>query len=181
MKTSGARKIAERYVKALFDVSETARDRVEKDFSVLQSMLAESKEFRSLLVNPLLSRAEQVIAVEAVLKKISVDKITHRFVVLLAKQKRLSLLPDIIALYQDWVTAARGEMKAEVISAVSLKNSDIAALSAKLGEAYGKKILLETREDPSLLGGIIIKIGSVQLDSSLSGKLTRLTHKLKAA
>ncbi len=181
MKTSGAKKIAERYVKAFFDVSGASRDRVEKDLGALQTALAESTEFSALLVNPLLTRKQMAEAADAVLTAIKADKITHQFVALLAKQKRLDLLPDIIALYQDWATAARGEMKAEVISATPLKAADIAAISAQLGEVYGKKILLETRQDSELLGGVMIKIGGLQLDSSLSGKLQRLTNQLKAA
>jgi len=180
VKASGSRQIAQRYVKALFDVSAKSQAAVEKDLQALESAL-ESPEFRALLSNPLLTRAQQAKAADAVLAKIKADKVTRQFVALLARQKRLNLLPEIIALYQNLAAATRGEMKAEIISAVPLKAADIAAISAKLGETYGKKILVETREDPELLGGVIIKIGSLQLDSSLAGKLTRLTNKLKAA
>jgi len=181
VKASGSKQIAQRYVKALFDVGAKSQAAVEKDLGVLQTVLAESEEFQALLSNPLLTRAQQAKAADAVLAKIKADKVTRQFVALLARQKRLNLLPEIIALYQDWATTARGEMKAEIISAAPLKSADIAAISAQLGKTYGKKILVETREDPELLGGIVIKIGSLQLDSSLAGKLTRLTNKLKAA
>jgi F-type H+-transporting ATPase subunit delta len=181
VKTSGAKQIAQRYVKALFDVSEKSQDAVEKDLLTLQSVLMESKEFSLLISNPLFTRDEQAKAMDAVLAKIKANKITQQFMALLAKQKRLNLLPEIISLYMDIVQASRGEMKAEVVSAAPLKSPEIAAISASLGKTYGKKILLETREDKDLLGGVVINIGSVQLDSSLAGKLQRLTNKLKAA
>jgi F-type H+-transporting ATPase subunit delta len=181
VKTSGAKQIAERYVKALFDASAKAQDAVEKDLLALESVFSESEEFQSLLSNPLLTREQQAKAADAVLAKIKANKITRQFIALLARQKRLDLLPDIIALYMDKAMAERGEMKAEVISATPLKAADIAAISAKLGGMYGKKILLETREDKELLGGVVIKIGSLQLDSSLSGKLQRLALILRAA
>jgi F-type H+-transporting ATPase subunit delta len=181
MKTSGAKQIAQRYVKALFDVAAKSQDAVEKDLNALDAALEGSKEFKALLSNPLLSRDKQGKAVSAVLAKIKVHKTTEQFIALLAKQKRLDLLSDIIALYSDAMMQSRGEMKAEVVSATPLKAADLAAISAKLGQTYGKKILIETREDPELLGGVVIKIGSVQLDSSLSGKLQRLTNQLKAA
>ncbi len=181
MKTSGSKQIAQRYVKALFDVAAKSQDTVEKDLTALQSALEGSDEFQALLANPLLSREQMEKAVGAVLAKIKANTITQQFMTLLARQKRLNLLPQIISLYMEWVQAARGEMKAEVVSAAPLKASEIAAISASLGKTYGKKILLETREDKELLGGVIINIGSVQLDASLSGKLQRLTNKLKAA
>lgn len=181
MKTSGAKKIAERYVKALFDASGDSLGKVERDLVELQAALAWSKEFRQLLVNPLLTRDQQAKAMDAVLTSVKAHKLTRDFLNLLARKKRLPLLPEIIALFVEWSAKARGEMKAEVVSAAPLKDADVAAIGKRLAKLYGREILLETRQDPELLGGIVINIGSLRLDASLSGKLRRLGNKLKAA
>lgn len=181
MKTSGAKKIAERYVRALFDVSGKAQAAVEKDLKALQAALASSRELAGLLSNPLLTRVQQAEAMDAVLSAVKADKMTRQFVALLARQKRLSLLPEIIAIYMHEAATRRGEMKAQLVSAVPLKDADVAKIGERLSKTYGKKIILETRQDPELLGGVVINIGSLQLDSSLSGKLRRLKNTLKAA
>lgn len=181
MKTSGAKKIAERYVKALFDASASAQPQVETDLETLAALLAENADFRALLVNPLLTREQQAAVMEAVLKKINAHKITGQFIALLARQKRLPLLGDIAALYKEWSIKSRGEMKAAVVSAQPMKDAHIKVIGTQLAKTYNKKILLEIHEDPELLGGLVLKIGGLQLDASLSGKLRRLTNKLKAA
>lgn len=180
MKNSGAKQIAERYVKALFDVSEKVRPAVEKDLVRLEAALAESKELRDLLSNPLLTRAEQAKAMDALLAAMKANAVTRQFVALLAKQKRLNLLPEIVALFAQWAAYARGEMKAEVISAVPLKSADVKLITERLSKTYGKSVIVESRQDPELLGGIVVNIGSVRLDSSLSGKLRRLRNLLAA-
>lgn len=181
MKSSGSRQIAERYVTALFDVSAKDRAKVERDLSTLHMILAESEELQNLLSNPLLSREQQAKAMESVLKAIKSHAVTKQFITLLARQKRLALLPEIIVLFARRMSEARGEMKAELVSAAPLKKQDAEAISDRLSQAYGKKVVLELRQDPELLGGIVVKVGSVQLDASLSGKLRRLGHKLRAA
>lgn len=181
MKNSGAKKIAQRYVKALFDASASVRENVEKDFTVLATLLAENAELRAVLSNPLLTRAQQEKVMDVVLKKLKADKITQLFVSLLARQKRLPLLPEIAAMYKEWAIQSRGEMKAAVVSASPMKDADISAIGNRLAKTYGKKILLEIHENPELLGGLVLKIGSLQFDGSLAGKLQRLTNRLKAA
>lgn len=181
MKTSGAKQIAERYVKALFEASGKAHAAVEKDLKALQAVLAASKELVSMLSNPLLTRAQQAEAMDAVLSAVKADKMTRQFVALLARQKRLSLLPEIIAIYKQEAAARRGEMKAEVVSAAPMEDADAAKIGERLSKTYGKKVIVETRQDPELLGGVVINIGSLRLDGSLSGKLRRLRNILKAA
>lgn len=181
MKNAGAKQVAARYVKALFDVSGDARDKVEKDLGALQAILQESKELKNLLSNPLLTRQQQGKAMSAVLAAIKAQSVTRDFVALLAKQKRLPLLPQAIALFLEKAAAERGEMKAEAVSALKLTVKDTDAISKTLSKTFGRKILLETRENPDLLGGVVIKIGSLQLDASIAGKLRRLGNKLRAA
>lgn len=181
MKNAGVKQVAERYVKALLDVSEAARGKVEKDLATLQTILKESQELQNLLSNPLLTRKEQGAAMNAVLAAIKAQTVTKDFVALLARQKRLTILPEAIALFLEKASAERGEMKAETVSAIKLTVKDTDAIGKTLGKIFGSKIMLETHENPELLGGVIIKIGSLQLDASLSGKLRRLGNKLRAA
>jgi F-type H+-transporting ATPase subunit delta len=183
MKTAGAKRIAERYVKALFDLTESASstEKVEADLAALAASLAENEEFRQFLSNPLLTRDAQGKAMAALLKKMKANTLTQQFVATLAAQKRLIILPEIAALFSQWAAASRGEISAELISASALKPKEIEQVAASLSKTYGKKVNLDVREDTTLLGGVIVKVGSQQLDASLAGKINRLKIALKAA
>jgi F-type H+-transporting ATPase subunit delta len=183
MKTAGAKRIASRYVKALFEVAHeaSALDAVEKDMASLGRMLAESEDFRQFLVNPLLTRQVQTDTMVALLGRMKAHKAMHPFVATLSHHRRLPILPEIIALFAEAVQSARGEMAAELIAASALKPIQVASVEQRLSQVYGKKVNLDVRQDPSLLGGIVVKIGSLQIDGSLAGKLERLELALKVA
>ena len=183
MSISGSKRIAERYVKALFDVvqADSAIDQVETDLGALGSLLEQSKEFRHFLTNPLLSHEMRAQAMLAILNRLHVHQLTRQFVGMLIRQKRLAILSDIITLFAEWAATARGELKGELLAAAPLKPREIALVSEKLGKAYGRTMKLEVKQRPELLGGVVIKIGSMQLDSSLAGKMRRLGNALKAA
>lgn len=183
MKLSGSKRIAERYVKALFDVTlaEKATDSVEKDLRSLGAAWLESKEFRQFLTNPLLSNDVRAQAMLAILAKMHVHQLTRQFIGMLIRQKRLAVLPDIIDQFADAALTARGELKGELISPAALKDKEIKLVSERLSEAYGRKMVLTLKQQPELLGGMIVKIGSQQLDSSLAGKINRLGLALKTA
>lgn len=183
MKNSGFKKIAERYVTALFAVAtaENSIADVEKDLAALAALLAESSDFRAFLHNPLLNRNAQVEIAGVVLKTLGVHDITQKFIALLANHKRLELLAEVIQLFLEKAMISRGELAAELVSAAVLSDAQAAPIADKLSKAYNKKITLKLRADASLLGGAIINIGSTQLDGSLAGKLNRLQLSLKAA
>lgn len=183
MSASGSKRIAERYVKALFDVvqSQNAIDQVETDLESLGDLLNQSKEFRHFLTNPLLSHEMRAQAMLAILSKLNVHQLTRQFVGMLIRQKRLAILPEVITLFGEWASRARGELKGELLAATALKPQEVALVSERLSKAYGRKMKLEVKERPELLGGVVVKIGSLQLDSSLAGKMRRLQNALKAA
>ncbi len=183
MKTSGIKSIATRYVRALFDVAQAASalEAVEADMTSLAAALKDSKEFNDFLTNPLLPREVRAKSMLAILEKMKVDQVTRQFIGMLIAQKRLAILPQAAALFIEWAASARGELKAELIAAAPLKAKDIAMVGDRLGKAFGRKVNVDTRHDPALLGGVIVKIGSQQLDSSLAGKLNRLAVTLKVA
>lgn len=183
MKISGSKRIAERYVKALFEVARqsAAVDPVERDLQSLGQALEASPEFRDFLVNPLLSHAARAEVMLAILAKLQVQQVTRQFIGMLIRQKRLPVLPEIIVQFSALASAARGELSAQIITAASLKQQEIGIIGDRLGKAYGRTMKLEVKQDPSLLGGVVVKIGSQQLDSSLAGKMRRLKNALQAA
>ena len=183
MKNTGSKRIAERYVKALFDVASAAGSLavVEKDLASLNAALAGSPELQDFTQNPLLSREQKAAAMKAILAKMQANELTVKFITTLASQKRLDVLSDVASLFATWAQASRGEMSAKIVTATALSDKDAKDVAAKLEKAYGKKINLQVQEDASLLGGAVVHIGSIQLDSSLSGKLSRLKQKLQAA
>lgn len=181
MKASGQKQIAERYVRALFDAAEGVRDEVEKDLAMLAGMLKASEDFQRFLGNPLMTRSQQAKIMAAILSDMKAHKLTQKFIAVLAGERRLTALPGITLLFIEWARAARGEMAAELIAPTPLSVSVVDKVALRLGKASGKKMILSMRHDPTLLGGVIVRIGSLQLDSSLAGKLARLGRKLKAA
>lgn len=182
MKTS-ATIIARRYAAALFDVtaSTNTQHHVEADFAALKPLLSEGNMFAKMLASPLLSRSEQEKAVLAVLKHGKAHAKTSEFLGLLARKKRLRLLAEIIAQYEGMLSKARGELPVEIVSALPLKEKDASSIGERLSKIYGKQVKLAVKQNTGLLGGVVITIGSLQLDGSLSGKLQRLRNKLKAA
>lgn len=183
MKTSGLRKLSERYVNALFDVASDASavPAVEKDLLALAKVATTSREFSDFLSNPLLTRKEQADVIAAMLSNIGAHEITRQFAAMLARQKRLPALSEIANLFSSTAAGARGEIAAELISAKEMKPAEVNAVAEKLSKVYGKKVTIKTRVNPDLLGGVIVKIGSQQFDSSVSGKLQRLRNTLKVA
>ena len=117
----------------------------------------------------------------AVLDKLKSSQLTRQFIGMVLQQKRLSVLPQIIAEFARMASEARGELTADVITAAPLNDKQEAALAQRLGKAYGRTVRLNASHDPSLIGGMVVRIGSQQLDSSLSGKLRRLGQSLRAA
>ena len=183
MKNAGSKKIAERYVNAGFEVANKsgALAAVEKDLLVLADLIKENADFRAFLCNPLLGRAAKSEIAIDILKKLNSQPFTAQFIDLLASNKRLDILSEVISQFLEKISASRGEMSAELVSAKPVSTKEAALVADSLGKVYSKKINLKVREDLSLLGGTIVKIGSKQLDSSLAGKLSRLKQSLKAA
>lgn len=183
MKNSGETQIAARYVSALFDVAKTASAvaNVEKDLRDLAAAAAKDASFADFLTSPLLGAKQQAKVVAALADSFSAHAVTKSFLVALANAKRLPLIAEISRQFSKKAEAARGEMSAELITAQPVSKEELASVADKLGKVYGKKIKLTGSQDTSLLGGAVIKIGSVQLDASLAGKLQRIEQTLKAA
>lgn len=183
MKNSGSRKISERYVSAVFDVAVANNNvsAIEKDLLEIGSLIRETPDFQDFLHNPLLTREAQGKIAAILMQKIGVSPLTAQFIALLAHNKRLNLLPEMIEIFMERAATSRGELAAELVVAQKVSDKESAEVAQSLSKAVGKKINLSVREDPEILGGTIINVGSLQLDSSLAGKLDRLKLALKAA
>ncbi len=173
--------LAGRYATALFDLAdaEKALDSVSEDLLVLGRMIEDSDDLRRLVRSPVISRDEQATAMLAIVDKAGMNKLTHNFIGIIARNRRLFALRDIIGAYQSILAAHRGETTAEVVSAKSLTDKQTKALSDALKKAVGSEVTVNATVDPGLLGGLIVKIGSRMVDSSLRTKLQQLHLAMK--
>jgi len=175
--------VAGRYAAALFDLASDEKKvgDVEADLAKFQSLLDMSADLTNLVKSPLYSADEQSAAIEKLAAKAGIGPLTVNFLKLLIKNRRLFAISDMIKAYRALMARSRGEVTAEVTSAVALNEEQIEELKQTLKASVGKDVQLATRVDPSLLGGLIVKIGSRMVDSSLRTKLFNLRLSLKEA
>ena len=173
--------LAGRYATALFDLAEGegALDAVADDLKTLVAMLNESADFRRMVVSPVIDRASQGRAITAVATKAGLSALTVKFLGVLANNRRLFALGDVASSYLQILADHRGEATAEVTSAKPLSAAQLQAVTDALKTAVGSKVAVETRVDPGLLGGLIVKMGSQMVDSSLRSKLQQLRLSMK--
>jgi len=180
-KTHYANGLAGRYANALLDLAldNNAVDQVAQDVADLSAMLAESDDLVTLVKSPVIARADQGRAMVAVLEKAQISDLTKRFVSVVAGNRRLFVLDGIIAAFQSLLAQHRGEVSAEVTSAKTLTQKQVESLSASLKEAIGSDVAVEQKVDPALLGGLIVKVGSRMVDSTVRTKLQHLQLAMK--
>ena len=183
METSGGIRasLAGRYASALFDLARDQRqiDSVSASLERVGKALAESPEFQAVTESPRIGRDDAARAVAAIASSLELDKITGNFLGVLATNDRLRQLLEIIRLFGRLAAEHRGETTAEVTSARALDDEQIAALKAKLGQRAGNDIRIEQRVDPSILGGIVVRLGSQMIDASIRTKLNTLATAMK--
>jgi len=180
---TGASGLAERYAAALFDLADERRalDAVAGDLRELRAMLAGSADLVRLLRSPVLSRAEQGKAVAALAAHAGLSDLTRDFLGVVAKNRRLFAVPEMIEAYLKQLAERRGEVTAEVTVAQPLDEQRQSALLEQLRRALGPRIAVDVRVDPRLLGGMIVKVGSRMVDASLNSRLQRLRLAMKAS
>ena len=179
--TTGATGLSGRYAAALYELADADNklDKVAGDLRALDAMIGESEDLSRLISSPVLSRDEQTNGILALCKKASMDELTQRFVGTTAQNRRLFALPSIIKAYLDELSYRRGEATAEIVSAQKLDENQLKAVSDVLKKAIGSKISVEQKVDESLLGGMIVKVGSRMVDSSIKTKLQQLRLSMK--
>ena len=173
--------IARPYASALFDLAESENRLadVESSLAALLRLSGESEDFKRFLGSPAITTDAKSQALNAILDRIGVDALVGNFLRLVAKNGRLFALPVIIAEFRRLAASARGEVAADVTSAVPLNREQIAALSEALRARIGKAVTLNEHIDPSLIGGLQVKVGSQMIDSSLKTKLSAMRVAMK--
>ncbi|MEO9132128.1 MAG: F0F1 ATP synthase subunit delta [Sphingomonas sp.] len=183
METSGGiqASLSGRYATALFELARDAKtiDAVEASLASVRAALEQSSEFARLVASPLVSRKDAGAAVAAIAPAIGIDATTKNFLGVLAENRRLAQLPAIITAFRRLAADHRGETTAEVISAHPLSTSQVDALKQQLRARIGRDVTVDLSVDPALLGGLVVKIGSQMIDSSIRTRLNTLAHAMK--
>nr|WP_211091077.1 F0F1 ATP synthase subunit delta [Sphingomonas sp. S2M10] len=170
-----------RYATALFELARDAKaiEAVEASLATVRAALDESPEFKALTTSPLIGRKDAGKAVAAAAGAMALDATTTRFLGVLAENRRLAQLPAIIRTFRALATSHRGETTAEVTSAHPLDAEQVDALKQQLRTRIGREVSVDLSVDPSLLGGLVVKIGSQMIDSSIKTRLNSLAHAMK--
>lgn len=178
---TGVSGLAERYAAALFELADErhALDQVAGDLREMRAMLHGSPDLSRLIRSPVLSREEQGKAVAAVAAGAGLSKLTADFLGVVAHNRRLFAVPQMIEAFLAELAERRGEVTAEVTAAQPLSDTQQAALTEQLHRAMGRRVTVDIRVDPALLGGMMVKVGSRMIDGSLRSKLQRLQMAMK--
>lgn len=177
----GATGLAGRYATALFDLADQdrLRDQVAQDLEQLGNMIDESADLNRLIRSPAISRQDQSRAMAAVLEKAEMNELTRKFIGTVAENRRLFALKGMIGAYQALLAEHRGEATAEVISATPLSKKQLDRIGVSLKKEIGSDVAIDATVDESLLGGLIVKVKSRMVDSSLRTKLQQLRFSMK--
>jgi F-type H+-transporting ATPase subunit delta len=173
--------LAGRYANALFDLAQDQKavDAVSADLASLRRAMDASPDLVRLIKSPAYSADDHARALKAILAKMGAGDLTTKFVLLLASKRRLFTLGGIIKAYEHLVARSRGETEAEVTAARALSDAEVGELKSVLKSRLGKEPRLHTKIDPTLLGGLVVKVGSRMIDSSLRTKLDGLRSAMK--
>ena len=170
-----------RYATALFELAADAKsiDQVEQSLTAVRRALDESRDFKELTTSPLIARGDAAKAVLAAADSLGVDTTTKSFLGVLAENRRLAELPAIIRAFRTLAARHRGETTAEVVSAHPLSEEQVGELKQQLRQRVGRDVTVDLSVDPALLGGLVVRIGSQMIDSSIRTRLNALTSAMK--
>ena len=175
--------MAGRYATALFELArETdAIDAVKADLDRFDALVAENPDLNRLVRSPVFSAAEQLQALSAVLDRAGIGGLAAKFLKLVTTNRRLFAARDMVSGYRELVALHKGEATAEVTVAERLKDDHVAALKSALKAVSGKDVDLAIKVDPAIIGGLVVKLGSRMVDTSLRTKLNGIKHAMKEA
>ncbi len=173
--------IAARYATAVFELArdDQALPSLEQDVEALGAALAESADLRTLISSPIFSRDEQGAAIAALARKMGLTVLLAQTLGLMATKRRLFVLPQMVAQLQDMIAADKGEITAEVTTAKALTQGQAEKLAAAIKARVGKDVKLKTAVEPALIGGLVVKVGSKMIDTSIRSKLGALQNAMK--
>ena len=175
--------VSGRYATALFELArdEKSIDAVKADLEKFEAMLADSADLKRLVRSPVFSAGEQSRALAAVLGKAEISGVAAKFLKVLTANRRLFAVSDVIRAFRALVARFRGEATADVTVAEKLTDKNLDALKTALKSVTGKDVALNVNVDPSIIGGLVVKLGSRMVDSSLRTKLNSIKHAMKEA
>jgi len=176
--TSG---VAGRYATALFELGRDAKalEQVEADATALEAALAESADLRGMMSSPVFTREDQGKAIGAIAAKMGLGPIVTSTLGLMALNRRLFVVPGVLAQLKALIASERGEVTAEVRSAKPLTDAQTAALAEMLKASVGREVKLDVTVDEDLIGGLVVKVGSRMIDTSIRAKLAKLQNVMK--
>ena len=173
--------MAARYATALFELAleQKALDPVNADLERFDAMVADSVDLARLVRSPVFSADEQIKALRAVLGAAGIGGLAARFLEVVTANRRLFAVRDMIRGFRALVSRHRGEVSAEVTVAVPPSEAQLAAIRAELAAVTGKDVQVNVKVDPAIIGGLVVKLGSRMVDSSLRTKLNAIRLAMK--
>ena len=175
--------VSGRYATALFELARDERsiDGVKADLDQFDAMLAESADLERLVKSPVFTAEAQSKALAAVLDRAGISGISANFLKVLTANRRLFVVSDVIRAFRALVAKFKGEATADITVAEALSDRNLDALKTALKSVTGKDVALNVKVDPSIIGGLVVKLGSRMVDSSLRTKLNSIKHAMKEA
>lgn len=173
--------VAERYAQSLFELArdEGSIEAIEGELDAFRSLIDENADFGRLVSSPAFTSDEQLRAISAIAAAVGARELTANFLKVVAANRRLFALPQIVKGFKALAAAHRGEIDAEIVSAQALTSEQRAELGRALGDYTGKTVSMHESVDPAILGGLVVRIGSRQVDTSIRSKLNSLKIALK--
>lgn len=174
--TKASHAVTSRYALALIELAQESNkiQQVEKDLADLVAMLKSSSDLKKFIHSPTLSRARQAAAIESVAEKAKFDPLTRNFLGVLVNNRRLNAVEPIVEAVKAELSRRRGEVAVEVQTAQDMTASQFEALSRAIAKSLGREVRIKARVEPSILGGLIVTVGSKMIDDSVARKLERL-------
>ena len=174
--------LGRRYAKALLELAreQNQTDQVVRDTGALLDAWKASSELREIIRNPVVPKPALRAAIDAIMDKLGTSKLVRNTIGLLADRRRLLYLPDVLSAFEELSEAETGRVRAEVISAKPLDDAYYSRLQEMLQRATGRRIVLVKKQDPSLIGGVVTRIGDRVFDGSISNRLSELRETLLA-
>ncbi|MFV2002247.1 MAG: F0F1 ATP synthase subunit delta [Paracoccaceae bacterium] len=173
--------IAARYATAIFELAsdDKSLQTLEADIDALDVALRESGDFSALIHSPIYSREQQGAAIAALAAKMGLSTIVSNSLRLMATKRRLFVLPQLLSALRGLIAEQKGEVTAYVTAARPLSKAQQGALASSLKAAVGKKVKISLAVDESLIGGLVVKVGSRMIDTSIAAKLSNLQNVMK--